>query len=102
MISHTSFQKMSLSGTGNMSVVASGRGMSTVESLQFDWTGGNLYWIDSVNKSIEVARKNGQFRRRLVDHTHLDRPRGLVLDPHFGYVFFNTNKSSEFTHKFKN
>lgn len=79
---------MSLSGTGNMSVVASGRGMSTVESLQFDWTGGNLYWIDSVNKSIEVVRKNGQFRRRLVDHTHLDRPRGLVLDPHFGYVFF--------------
>lgn len=80
--------QMNLNGTGNMSVVAMGRGMSTVESLVFDWTGGNLYWIDSVNKSIEVARKNGQFRRKLVNHTHLDRPRGLVLDPHFGWMYW--------------
>ena len=75
---------MSLKGGGNFTTVAEGRGMSTVESLVFDWTGGNLYWIDSVNKSIQIARKTGQYRKVLVNDTYLDRPRSLVLDPHFG------------------
>ena len=80
--------KMSLKGGGNFTTVAEGRGMSTVESLVFDWTGGNLYWIDSVNKSIQIARKTGQYRKVLVNDTYLDRPRSLVLDPHFGWMYW--------------
>lgn len=75
---------MSLNGRGNMTVVAEAHGMVTVESLAYDWTGGNIYWVDSGNQTIEVAKKNGQFRRRLISSKHLDRPRSLVLDPHFG------------------
>lgn len=89
---------MSLKGGGNFTTVADKRGMTTVESLVFDWTGGNLYWINSGssgNASIEVARKTGEFRKILINRTYLDRPRGLVLDPHLGWMYWtdwsNTN-----------
>lgn len=56
-----------------------------VEGLDFDWTTDNLYWVDSGEKVIEVCRKDGLFRKT-VHSNDLDKPRGLALDPHMGYV----------------
>ena len=59
--------------------------VKAIEGLAYDWTAGNIYWIDSEAQKLEVARKNGRFRRTLLNGTtYLDKPRSLALDPHFG------------------
>ena len=54
-----------------------------VEGLDFDWTTDNLYWVDAVEKVIEVCRKDGRYRKT-IHSKELDKPRALALDPPFG------------------
>ena len=55
-------------------------GIKQVEGMDFDWTTGNLYWVDSIEKVIEVCSKDGLFRKT-VHSEDLDKPRALALDP---------------------
>lgn len=55
-------------------------GIKQVEGLDFDWTTGNLYWVDSGKIVIEVCRKDGLFRKT-VHSKDLTKPRALALDP---------------------
>ncbi|XP_033758599.1 sortilin-related receptor-like isoform X2 [Pecten maximus] len=64
------------------------RGLASVESLVFDWAGNNIFWIDSHNRTLEVARSNGLYRRTLFNRTNLDQPRALALDPHHGWMYW--------------
>ena len=59
--------------------------VSTVESLALDWTTGNLYLTESATATIQLLRPDvshaGHLRATLLDHTVLDKPRGLALHP---------------------
>ena len=50
------------------------------DGLAVDWIAKNLYWTDSQLQRIEVARLDGQHRKRLI-WKDLWEPRELTLDP---------------------
>lgn len=53
-----------------------------VEGLAYDWLGKNIYWVDSITNTLEVARYDGRHRKILIhDDGLLDQPRGIALDP---------------------
>ncbi|KAG1714926.1 Low-density lipoprotein receptor-related protein 2 [Nymphon striatum] len=62
-------------------------GISTIEALAVDWSGDNIYWVDSVRKVIEVAKSDGSYRLTLIKES-LDKPRGLALDVKKGLMFW--------------
>ena len=67
--------------------------IGTIESLALDWMSNILYWVDSGNATIEMARTDGSHRRILItnkthmaDNTllHIEKPRSLVVYPKYG------------------
>lgn len=76
------FGENSTSPTTAMPLISTG--LRSIESLAFDWSSKNLYWVDAGARKIEVAREDGRYRKELFNSTYLDRPRALVLDPRFG------------------
>ncbi|OWF38955.1 sortilin-related receptor-like isoform X2 [Mizuhopecten yessoensis] len=85
--SENMIKRMCLNGSSAVENIVT-RGLASVESLVFDWAGNNIFWIDSHNRTLEVARSNGDFRRTLLNSTHLDQPRALALDPHHGWMYW--------------
>nr|KAG5689322.1 hypothetical protein BaRGS_018865 [Batillaria attramentaria] len=64
--------------------LAEGR-MQEVTSLAYDWTANTLYWTDAGERTIEMMRADGAYRRRLIfNNTQVIRPARLVVDPHHG------------------
>lgn len=82
------FGENSTSPTTAMPLISTG--LRSIESLAFDWSSKNLYWVDAGARKIEVAREDGRYRKELFNSTYLDRPRALVLDPRFGWVKVST------------
>lgn len=80
------FGENSTSPTTAMPLISTG--LRSIESLAFDWSSKNLYWVDAGARKIEVAREDGRYRKELFNSTYLDRPRALVLDPRFGYMYW--------------
>lgn len=62
---------------GEVEVIA---GIRQVEGMDYDWTTGNLYWVDSTEQVIEACRKDGLYRKT-IHREQLDKPRALALDP---------------------
>lgn len=87
-------KRLCLDGNHSVEIIVEDN-VKAIEGLAYDWTAGNIYWIDSEAQKLEVARKNGQFRRTLLNGTtYLDKPRSLALDPHFGYLYWTDWSSS--------
>uniref|UniRef100_A0A0K2T8A8 EGF-like domain-containing protein n=1 Tax=Lepeophtheirus salmonis TaxID=72036 RepID=A0A0K2T8A8_LEPSM len=64
-------------------------GLTAVKGLAVDWIGGNLYWLESALGTIEVSSLQGKHRRTLIAGKHgMESPRGLVLDPRVGLMFW--------------
>lgn len=63
-------------------------GLSTTEAVAVDWIGENIYWVDSSLRQIEVAKKNGSYRRTLISED-MSNPRSIALDPRVGYLFWS-------------
>ncbi|KAL5019680.1 hypothetical protein ScPMuIL_002572 [Solemya velum] len=81
-------RRMCLDGEHKVGVVVEG-GISIIDSMAYDWMGGNIYWLDHGTKTIEVVSKTGQFRRMLLNLTDIcSDPRSLTLDPHQGLMFW--------------
>lgn len=61
-----------------------------MEALAFDWVSKNLYWVESghTNKGIWAVAVWGSFEQRyralVINSSHVDQPRALVLDPQGG------------------
>ncbi|ESO88406.1 hypothetical protein LOTGIDRAFT_126149, partial [Lottia gigantea] len=60
----------------------------SINGLAYDWTAKTIYWVDGEAKKIEVASKDGKWRRLLIDSTHLEIPRSITLNPHYGFMYW--------------
>ncbi|XP_053453877.1 low-density lipoprotein receptor-related protein 2 [Nycticebus coucang] len=65
------------------------------QGLAVDWVSRKLYWLDSILKGLFVSDLNGERRRKLAQHCVdfnntfcFDHPRGIVLHPQYGYVYW--------------
>lgn len=63
-------------------------GLDLVEGIAFDWVGRNLYWVDSRLHTLEATDEWGK-HRVVVLSRNVSQPRGIVLDPDTGWVFFS-------------
>jgi len=64
------------------------RGLGSPEGVAVDWVAGNMYWTDSELDQIEVSKLDGTSRKTLFD-TDLVNPRGVVVDPSQGLLFWS-------------
>ncbi|XP_015604569.1 nidogen-2 isoform X3 [Cephus cinctus] len=58
------------------------------EGLSVDWVARNIYWTDSIKKTVEVANLNTKKRKVLVDEG-LMNPRGMAVHPYRGKIFWS-------------
>lgn len=65
----------------------------SVEGMSYDWISKSLYFVDGQKKTIELVRVDveyeGRMRKTLLDGKTLDKPRGLVVHPIHGYLFYS-------------
>ena len=62
-------------------------GLRTVEEVAIDWINRILYWCSSGSDTIEYSGMDGS-NRRLLLNAGLDQPRGLVVDPLSGHIYW--------------
>ena len=62
----------------DMSLLISGLG--SPEGVAVDWISQNIYWTDSGRNTIEVSKADGT-NRKVLFHTDLVNPRGIVVHP---------------------
>ena len=68
-------------------------GLIHPEEVAVDWINRKLYWCDFDHDEIEYSNLDGTNRRLLVS-TNLDQPRGLVIDPFFGHIYWTDRGES--------
>ncbi|XP_057669254.1 sortilin-related receptor-like [Diorhabda carinulata] len=66
--------------------------LASIEGMAFDWISKTLYFVDGVRAKIELIRtdihNSGRMRRTILNSTVLHKPRGIVLHPQNGYMFW--------------
>ncbi|KAK3597987.1 hypothetical protein CHS0354_042340 [Potamilus streckersoni] len=86
--SYKEIRRLCLDGNHSIEVLHNSS-IEQIEGLEYDWLGGNIYWIDAKLKTLEVSRKNGNFRRHLFKGAPvLEKPRALTLDPRHGWMYW--------------
>ncbi|XP_066145382.1 low-density lipoprotein receptor-related protein 4 isoform X1 [Euwallacea fornicatus] len=61
--------------------------LTSPDGITVDWLAGNIYWTNTGNKKIEVARLDGSSRKTVV--SKLGDPRSVVCNPKAGYLFWS-------------
>ena len=77
------FQKVCLSRSDQVTTIVDIH-LESVEAVVYDWMSDTIFWVNGAAPSIEISRADGSHRRLLVNNTHLDKPRSLVLYPKYG------------------
>nr|XP_040047697.1 low density lipoprotein receptor a [Gasterosteus aculeatus aculeatus] len=67
--------------------VVIGSDVDAPEGIAFDWIHGNLYWTDSIRRTISMVTADGSRRKTLFDQD-LSKPRAIVLDPHSNFIYW--------------
>ena len=61
--------------------------------MSFDWIGKTLYFVDGQKKTIELVRTAihfaGKMRKTILDKRVLKKPRGVVVHPKEGVLFYS-------------
>ncbi|KAG8193521.1 hypothetical protein JTE90_003732 [Oedothorax gibbosus] len=63
-------------------------GNATSYGVAVDWIHGHVYWTDTLNNVVDVAKLDGSMRKSLI-RTELDEPRAIVLNPLEGFMFWS-------------
>ena len=58
-------------------------GLSRPEGISFDWTAKNIYWTDTGEKVVGVARYDGSYRKDLISSS-ISKPRAITVHPLLG------------------
>ncbi|KAL4705359.1 hypothetical protein ACJJTC_006845 [Scirpophaga incertulas] len=59
------------------------------EGLSVDWASRNVFWTDSKKYTIEVANIDTKIRKILFSGTGISNPRGIVVHPQRGKIFWS-------------
>ena len=72
-----------INATGGNITVLLGFDSSSVhiESLAYDWIGGNLYYCDSGKAIIGIINVEGKHKKELIGANVLDKPRAMTVHP---------------------
>lgn len=66
--------------------------LASVEGMSYDWISEMLYFVDGIRLKIEAVKTTNdslsRLRTTIIDVPHLLKPRGIVVHPLQGYLFF--------------
>lgn len=88
-IASNSVRMQCLNSTGAVTLLKDNH--TTVESLAYDWTAGNLYMVDSKSRRIQIVRPHSPtilWRTTVVDNSTLFKPRAIAVHPQQGLLFY--------------
>ncbi|XP_066021680.1 uncharacterized protein [Pocillopora verrucosa] len=63
------------------------KGVGKVGGIAIDWISKDIFWTDTTNNRIEMAKVDGSDRKILFDRD-IDKPRGIAADSVNGYIFW--------------